>query len=307
VTEHLGGLDGQDQRRERHPREGEPLRVASRCGHVSSARAGLIVVTRSHERDTPKRSRAEVIPIATELRPYLEEAFASSPSELVFPKTDGTRMRRDVALEDILRQALGRAGIVLRYEHVCRKRGCHLVEIAKDPALRVCPTHDYKLWPKAIVRQIRFHDLRHTTASLLMMAGANPAAVQRILRHRDPRITTEVYGHLAPDYLRAEVDRLRFFGDPAPRPREPEPARAVTEAETAQEAERAAARRRSTVREKVSFLVEAQPAAPAPVSHTPPAEPAPAPAPAPQPAAEPTNDSQPRRAGWWSRRFGNGE
>ena len=43
-----------------------------------------------------------------------------------------------------------------------------------------------------------------------MMAGANPAAVQRILRHSDPRITTEVHGHLAPEYLRAGVDRLRF-------------------------------------------------------------------------------------------------
>jgi hypothetical protein len=49
-----------------------------------------------------------------------------------------------------------------------------------------------------------------------MMAGANPAAVQRILRHSDPRITTEVYGHLAPGYLRAEIDRLHF--------RPPEPA-----------------------------------------------------------------------------------
>jgi len=44
----------------------------------------------------------------------------------------------------------------------------------------------------------------------LMMRGANPAAVQRILRHSDPKITTEVYGHLAPGYLRAEVDRLSF-------------------------------------------------------------------------------------------------
>jgi integrase len=34
-----------------------------------------------------------------------------------------------------------------------------------------------------------------------MMAGVNPAAVQRILRHSDPRITTEVYGHLVPGYL----------------------------------------------------------------------------------------------------------
>jgi ribonuclease E len=87
---------------------------------------------------------------------------------------------------------------------------------------------------------------------------------------------------------------------------QPEPARTTNEAETAQEAERAAARRRSTVREKVSFLVEAQPAAPAPVNHTPPAEPAPAPAAAAQPA-ETAGDGQPRKAGWWSRRFGNGE
>lgn len=43
-----------------------------------------------------------------------------------------------------------------------------------------------------------------------MMAGANPAAVQRIMRHSDPKLTTEVYGHLAPEYLRAEVDRLTF-------------------------------------------------------------------------------------------------
>jgi excisionase family DNA binding protein len=48
-----------------------------------------------------------------------------------------------------------------------------------------------------------------------MMAGANPAAVQRILRHSDPRITTEVYGHLAPGYLRSEIDRLSF-GPPPP-------------------------------------------------------------------------------------------
>ena len=43
-----------------------------------------------------------------------------------------------------------------------------------------------------------------------MMSGVNPIAVQRILRHTDPRITAEVYGHLAPEYMRAEIDHLRF-------------------------------------------------------------------------------------------------
>jgi len=48
-----------------------------------------------------------------------------------------------------------------------------------------------------------------------MMAGVDPGAVQRILRHSDPRITTETYGHLQPDYLRSEIDRLRFGTAPA--------------------------------------------------------------------------------------------
>jgi ribonuclease E len=83
-----------------------------------------------------------------------------------------------------------------------------------------------------------------------------------------------------------------------------EEAPALAQEETAQEAERAA-RRRSTVREKVSFLVDAQPAAAAtPATQS---QPEPPPAPAPEPAPETTSDTQPRRAGWWSRRFGNGE
>jgi ribonuclease E len=85
---------------------------------------------------------------------------------------------------------------------------------------------------------------------------------------------------------------------------QPEVTGTPAEVETAQEAERAA-RRRSTVREKVNFLVEAQPDAAAPVSHSQP-EPSTAPA-AEKPASEIAEKAQPRRAGWWSRRFGGGE
>jgi len=133
-----------------------------------------------------------------------------STSDLVFPKPDGSMMSEEVNLELVLRRALARVGVVLGYSHVCRKKGCTHVEQAADAAERRCPTHGMRLWPKARHRPIRFHDLRHTTASLLLMSGANPAAVQRILRHSDPRITTEVYGHLLPGYLRDEIDRLSF-------------------------------------------------------------------------------------------------
>jgi hypothetical protein len=42
------------------------------------------------------------------------------------------------------------------------------------------------------------------------MTGASPAAVQRIMRHSDPRITMGIYGHLTKDYLKAEINRLVF-------------------------------------------------------------------------------------------------
>ncbi len=113
-------------------------------------------------------------------------------------------------LEHTLRSALGRAGVVEGYRHVCRRKGCGHVESAADQEQRRCPKDGRKLWVKPVVRPIRFHDLRHTTGSLLIMSGADLAAVQRILRHSDPKLTTEAYAHLAPEYLRAEVDRLSF-------------------------------------------------------------------------------------------------
>lgn len=68
-----------------------------------------------------------------------------------------------------------------------------------------------------------------------------------------------------------------------------------------------AARRRSTVREKVSFLSSSpsEPATPVAQAAEPVAPPAPAAEPAPEPASE--TPAAPRRAGWWSRRFGGGE
>ena len=85
---------------------------------------------------------------------------------------------------------------------------------------------------------------------------------------------------------------------------QPETAVASASEEPAQDADKSA-RRRSTVREKVSFAVEPQPAAPAAVSEPIAPSPVPAPATAAPTESESSSEAQPRR-GWWSRRFGNG-
>jgi excisionase family DNA binding protein len=97
---------------------------------------------------------------------------------------------------------------VTGFEHVCRRRGCGFVQSASDGELRCCPRDGRKLWPKAQVRPIRWHDLRHTTASLLKAAGVHLVDAQRILRHSDPRITQEVYAHVDLDQLRSAVNRM---------------------------------------------------------------------------------------------------
>jgi len=74
-----------------------------------------------------------------------------------------------------------------------------------------------KLWPKPLPRSLRFYDLRHTTATLLLKAGVPLATVQRILRHSDSAITTEVYGHLDVEDMRKGLNPLAF-GPAVPRP-----------------------------------------------------------------------------------------
>jgi integrase len=55
---------------------------------------------------------------------------------------------------------------------------------------------------------VRFYDLRHTAASLLIREGASVKAVQRQLGHATASITLDTYGHLFPDELDALAGRL---------------------------------------------------------------------------------------------------
>ena len=94
--------------------------------------AGLIMVSRSHDRDIPKGGRVEAVPINSELNTYLRKAIAASPSELVFPDEEGKMLPKHTALEHVLRRAMRRAGIVTGYVHKCRRQGCGHHEAATD-------------------------------------------------------------------------------------------------------------------------------------------------------------------------------
>jgi integrase len=46
---------------------------------------------------------------------------------------------------------------------------------------------------------VRFHDLRHTCATLLLRQGVNPKYVQELLGHADISLTLNIYSHVLPD------------------------------------------------------------------------------------------------------------
>ena len=65
-------------------------------------------------------------------------------------------------------------------------------------------TSIFKAWDrvrtKAMLKDVRLHDLRHSFASFLVNDGCSLYEVQKILGHHDPRVTTR-YAHLAQDSL----------------------------------------------------------------------------------------------------------
>jgi integrase len=69
-------------------------------------------------------------------------------------------------------------------------------------------------WPllsRAELPHIRFHDLRHSAATILLAQGVHPKVVQERLGHSTITVTMDIYSHVMPTLQREaanELDRL---------------------------------------------------------------------------------------------------
>ncbi len=61
---------------------------------------------------------------------------------------------------------------------------------------------------RAGLPHVRVHDLRHTTASVLLEAGTHPKIVQDLLGHSTIRLTLDTYSHLTPALHRQAAETM---------------------------------------------------------------------------------------------------
>lgn len=67
---------------------------------------------------------------------------------------------------------------------------------------------------KAGIEGIRLHDLRHTHASLMLIAGVHPKVVSERLGHASVAITMDIYSHVLPGLQEDAVTRLSHLLSP---------------------------------------------------------------------------------------------
>jgi integrase len=78
--------------------------------------------------------------------------------------------------------------------------------------------HFKPLLASAELPAIRFHDLRHTSATLLLTAGVHPKVVQERLGHSQIGITLDTYSHIVPTMQLEAAGKLDTMMRPSRKP-----------------------------------------------------------------------------------------
>jgi integrase len=122
--------------------------------------------------------------------------------EVIHVRDTKTAKDRDVPMSAAVREMLERQPKTSGHVFPSPKTGGQLVDI-KRPFGLACEA--------AKIKDLRFHDLRHTAASRMADAGVNVIVIAEILGHGDIR-TTKRYSHAMEEAKREAVEKLAKSG-----------------------------------------------------------------------------------------------
>jgi integrase len=128
------------------------------------------------------------------------------------PKTKRSRrtvMLPALAVDALRRQKARQAGMRLAAGSAWQdRRNLVFTDAVGRP---VVPDHVSKAFRSAADRlglPVRFHDLRHTSATLMLAAGVPLKVVSETLGHASIVVTADVYAHVTPDLKREAADAM---------------------------------------------------------------------------------------------------
>ena len=170
----------------------EPYRSLYRLAVYSGMRRGEILALRWSDVDL-HRGRVHVRRTRGRVKDGEEYRVVDGPV-----KTRASRRPIDVSRSVLLALPTGDS----EGDYVFRNRAGEPID--PDNLVRVFDRH----LTLAGLPPIRFHDLRHTHASLLIAADVNVKAIQVRLGHSKISTTLDVYGHLLPSAFQGVCERL---------------------------------------------------------------------------------------------------
>lgn len=148
-------------------------------------------------------------------RLHVTQALSKGPKDAALrfgpPKTD--RGRRAVPLDeetakilrDHRRRQLDRPPVAQPYQD-------HQLVFCRDDGHPLDPDYVSERFRRLVRRiglpRIRFHDLRHTFATLSLKAGIQTEVVSRILGHKHPATTQAIYQHAVPSLEEEAISRF---------------------------------------------------------------------------------------------------
>ena len=188
---------------------GDPLEALYVLAVSTGMRQGELLALRRRDYDRPKRTL------------HVRRSLAWIDGKPVFAEPKSRSSRRAVLL------TLFALGVLDR--HLARQAAAGL---AMDPeALVFCgpggaplngvnvTRHQfYPLLQRAGLPRVRFHDIRHSLASLLIDDDTHPKQVQGLFGHSTIQMTLDLYSHLSTRLQRELVERIegRLFGGRLP-------------------------------------------------------------------------------------------
>lgn len=135
----------------------------------------------------------------------VNHTLARVRSKVEFREPKSRSSRRTVSLPPVLVEAL-KDSRVAQEKHQCQPQGGY-----EDHDLVFCqpngrPLHGHNVTQRdfrGIIRRvslprIRFHDLRHCCATLMLRQGVHPKVVGELLGHASVGVTLDVYSHVLP-------------------------------------------------------------------------------------------------------------